>query len=343
VNLTKRIKMLLLLASFVSLGSSCSQSANLNGSTGNNQGAGREASGKTGSDNLTDSNGNGQLDSSGAVRETLSDGRIRLTYKGESQVTVNPVDIVFIVDTSGSMSEERIALEQNLNSFLAQIATTASNIDYSAWIIASPFTQTGMANGKTEVLARRVDSNDALRQLRDFVNGTITPAPTKPLRDNSQKQFIVITDDDARGVLAADIVTLATTNQKLLNKTSVNGIIGLVKGSVKAGCSIANVGTQYQVLATNPATKGIILDLCSNDWSQLLGGLAKKIIADTRKSAFDLSERLDVSRGLEVSVGGSAVPTTGYTYEPASSKLTLGAEYAPAAGQELVILYSPLK
>ncbi|MEN9835949.1 MAG: hypothetical protein RL011_2142, partial [Pseudomonadota bacterium] len=133
------------------------------------------------------------------------------------------------------------------------------------------------------------------------------------------------------------------TNQKLLNKTSVNGIIGLVKGSVKAGCSIANVGTQYQVLATNPATKGIILDLCSNDWSQLLGGLAKKIIADTRKSAFDLSERLDVSRGLEVSVGGSAVPTTGYTYDQASSKLTLGAEYAPAAGQELVILYSPLK
>ncbi|MBM4254215.1 MAG: hypothetical protein FJ146_19795, partial [Deltaproteobacteria bacterium] len=258
---------------FVTKLNSCSQGASLNGGSGGSPGGAGKGNGGQGGeeDGLGGkAGGKGLLDASGALKEKLKDGRIRLTYKGENQVNVNPVDIVFIVDTSGSMGEERQALEKNLNGFLGQIATSVAKIDYHAWIIASPFVPSGTMDSKlVEVVPRRVDSNDALTQLNNFVIGTLNPAPATQLRDNSQKQFIVVTDDDARGTLATNIVQLVSATPKLTGKTSVSGVIGLTRGKVSAQCSIANVGTQYQELAANPATKGTILDLCSDDWSKL--------------------------------------------------------------------------
>ena len=322
----------------------CSQGANLNGSTGSGKaGAGAGAQSDRSELEAKDKGGHTPVDASGAQREVLKDGRIRLTYKGENQSVMAPVDIVFIIDTSGSMDEERKALEQNLTNFLSQIASASTSLDYYTWILASPFTPPLNANGKIEVVQRRVRSTDALSHLKDFLMAVGKPAPLKSLRDEARKQIIIITDDDATGVVSTDIANLVSSNPKLVNKVSIHGIVGLVSGSVSKTCSIANVGKQYQALSATPATKGIILDLCSNDWSKLLTSLAAQIVTDVRKSTFQISERLDDTKNIEVTVGGTTVPVGGYTYDPAASKITLNSAFAPAPDQELVITYQPAK
>ncbi len=277
--------------------------------------------------------------SGGVLEEILPDGRVKLTFVGESQTKVSPVDIVIALDTSGSMNEERAALEQNLNGFLAQIAKTAGNVDYMAWILARPFNLTSNTDSKVEVVPTKVSSNDALMKLRDFVTGA--GGSSRPLRDQSQKQFIIISDDNARRVVANDFIGLVASTPKLTGKTSVSGIIGLKPGAVQTGCNIAAVGTEYQILAAAPTTRGIILDLCSNNWSQLLGVLAQKIATDTLRRDFPLSTAAKPAIGLNVSIAGIEIAAESYTYDTKTRTLSISPDKAPKSGQELVVIYTP--
>jgi hypothetical protein len=47
----------------------------------------------------------------------------------EAEVTLKPADIIFVIDNSGSMSEEINSVEQNINTNFAQVMA-ASNVDY---------------------------------------------------------------------------------------------------------------------------------------------------------------------------------------------------------------------
>jgi len=338
----RRIGSLAVVTAAIALG--CAQNTNLAGANGATKGKDKDKNSGANSSRNDAGGGTGRNtaggDASGGVLEDiLPDGRVKLTFVGEAQTKVSPVDIVIALDTSGSMNEERAALEQNLNGFLAQIAKTAGNVDYMAWILARPFNLTSNNDSKVEVVPTKVSSNDALMKLRDFVTGA--GGSSRPLRDQSQKQFVIISDDNARRVVANDFIGLVASTPKLTGKTSVSSIIGLKDGAVQAGCNIAAVGTEYQTLAVAPTTRGIILDLCSNNWSQLLGVLAQKIATDTLRRDFPLSSAANAARGLKVSIAGTEIAAESYLYDAKTRTVSISPDQAPKAGQELVVIYTP--
>jgi len=131
-----------------------------------------------------------------------------------------PVDIIFVIDNSGSMSDEIAAVRHNIDHDFASIIAD-SGVDYrvimvsrfgadsTAVCIDPPLAGApcekglAMTNGERYFqYSQDISSNDALCQLLDtFDRPEAKQAPhgySEWLRPTAAKAFIVITDDDAR-------------------------------------------------------------------------------------------------------------------------------------------------
>lgn len=304
-------------------------------------------------------NGRGSGDDDGADsgfdrKDTLPDGTMQLTKRGESIKGVAPVDIVFALDTSGSMDQERVALQQRLPDFFKKLEAAGKDLDYRVWMIAQGFTFPTIDGTKMEIVAVEVGSNNALGRLIDFVGGTGSAAgrvKTK-LRDVSHKHFVVITDDNATGTVATDFISLATTNPILKDRTSFNGVIGLTRGAGSGGtnCGIANVGEQYQILAgeknlpsgQKSPLKGLIQDLCAADWTtKLVDTLAAKVIRESLRLEYPLPDDARGASNLAVKIAGKDLPPSGFSYDTARNAIVFTNSTAPKPGEELIVRYLP--
>ena len=123
-----------------------------------------------------------------------------------------PIDIIVIVDQSGSMSEELASIKSNINTLSTLLDKTG--VDYHLVMIGEVGTSTYQicvppplggpncaSNGKTfRAVNQHIESNDAL----DLILKTLDAAPGDPkswrdfLRPEALKVFIPVTDDDAR-------------------------------------------------------------------------------------------------------------------------------------------------
>ena len=148
----------------------------------------------------------------------------------KANLTQRPVDIIFVIDTSGSMMDEIAATEKNINTNFAQIIGR-SGLDYRVIMLAqfgpggapdfdvcikpplggnSCTTETAPVNTSTFYqYDQHIDSNDSLRLILSTYNKTdphglaffglvAVAAPT------AAKVFIEITDDNATGETAAE-------------------------------------------------------------------------------------------------------------------------------------------
>lgn len=91
-----------------------------------------------------------------------SSGEVRLVEdEFETEVVRSPVDILFGVDTSGSMYEERAAIEQNMAAFMEQLG--AANIDARVMVMGSGFKfPTNQPADKFAVVGTPIGSWDAI-------------------------------------------------------------------------------------------------------------------------------------------------------------------------------------
>lgn len=145
------------------------------------------------------------------------------TLTSAASSEAKPVDIIMVIDNSGSMSEEAIALEQNINDSFAEILNT-SGLDYRVILVA----RHGSASGAQSVCIKaplsgtncdpipsqpvntarffqydlEIGSTDGLSKLINSYNTTDThnyvPGGWKNwLREGSFKTFLMITDDES--------------------------------------------------------------------------------------------------------------------------------------------------
>lgn len=129
-----------------------------------------------------------------------------------------PVDVIFVVDNSGSMAEEIAAIRKNINQDFASIISS-SGVDYRVIMISKygndsltvcvdpPLAQSGCNAGIQETNSlffyhydQEIGSSDALCQILATFDqpGAQGRAPTgwqAWLRPNAHKAFVVITDD----------------------------------------------------------------------------------------------------------------------------------------------------
>lgn len=194
------------------------------------------------------------------------------------EVTRRPVDVVWVIDSSGSMSNEASLVQQNMNSFVASIA--ASGADYRVVVL----TRAGFVNvpaplgtdaARFRYVAQAVSSSAALSQavarLRDYRDF---------LRPEATLNFIFVTDDESRmsatdfrnqmdAMLGAQpIVAHAIVSPPNADPADRGACAG-------PNGSAARPGAEYWQLSAE--TGGERLSICSADWTALFGQLSTNI------------------------------------------------------------------
>jgi hypothetical protein len=193
---------------------------------------------------------------------------------------VVPADIIIAVDSSGSMDEEIIFVQQNLNSFSQQII--ASGIDVRVIMIGDPGAicigaplGSGTCPGDTKLpsyvhIPTEVGSNDALNVIIETY-----PQWRQHLRPEATKSLFVVTDDDAtdgpNNSAAAFRANFTALDPVMLAKWTLNGVYCFTECP-----DAAEIGRVYVDLVAQ--TMGVAGDLCLQDFKPVFDALAKKII-----------------------------------------------------------------
>ncbi|MBM4359203.1 MAG: hypothetical protein FJ096_13945 [Deltaproteobacteria bacterium] len=209
-----------------------------------------------------------------------------------------PVDIIFAVDTSGSMSEEIAQVKANINGSFAAVLG-AGDLDYRVVMVATKGTSTlqvcvaeplgGPNCGSNLPLFRSVPqsvaSTNALSLLLStYDSATVSLNWSSFVRPEATKAFIVVTDDNSSTAAATfDTQLLAKapagmfgTAQK--RKYVMYGIIGIDKNNPALKCGTAvNNGSVYQTLVT--LTGGAQFSECETDYSPIFKSIANKVVA----------------------------------------------------------------
>ncbi len=217
------------------------------------------------------------------------------------QVTAGkvPVDIIFVIDNSGSMSSEMAQVKANVNTFASKIGS--SGLDYRVVFLVAKGTGSlqicvpqplGGANCSDNpptfyhpsMGTSGVQSSDSL----SLILSSYDTSWKNYIRFDAFKVFIEVTDDDAR----APYVTSDTFEKQLFAKTptgmfgdatkrryTFNSICGWKEGTANQStsyCSGAvNPGLEYQRLSYT--TGGLIDSVCKTDYSGVLDNFANNI------------------------------------------------------------------
>ncbi|MFO7567156.1 MAG: hypothetical protein R6X02_31210 [Enhygromyxa sp.] len=208
-----------------------------------------------------------------------------------------PVDIIFAVDTSGSMSDEKNFVQQNMNIFSQQIFL--ANIDHHVVMIAAaspdgPCINVPLGSGQCPDDSKppeyvhvfeSVGSSNALSKIL-----TTQPQWESSIRPGSIKHLVVVSDDDSSmGALAFDeafkaidpdyedyvfhaIVAYEAPDPLecgFLGATCCSGLIPLA----------ADVGEVYLQLAQ--LTGGVTGDLCEQQFGPVFDQIAQSVLGST--------------------------------------------------------------
>jgi hypothetical protein len=254
------------------------------------------ASGKTGgSTTVGGASGSGGIiggggGSGGSTSSTTPDAACQ-AVSVEAETKVQPADIIFAIDNSGSMDEEAVWVQQNMNAFSQQII--AAKIDVHVILISSypgegngicvdpPLGAGGCPSKDTNPpsflhVNEEVSSHDALEL---FVS--TYPQYRSALRAGATKHFVVVTDDESEVPAATfnrDIVALDPTS---LTGFKFHGIFSFTEGN-KDHCDglSAAEGKIYRELVTQ--TGGVSGDLCLQDFKPVFDRLARAVVGGSK-------------------------------------------------------------
>jgi hypothetical protein len=208
----------------------------------------------------------------------------------EGKLDVAPADIIFVVDTSGSMDQEQQWTQQQMPNLVNTI--TASGIDAHLILIANnemcipaPIGSgaCGGADSKPPNylhVVQGVGSNDALNKIISTF-----PQWQAMLRPNSVKSFVVVSDDDATdgpyNSAAAFTNGVNALNPALIKPGwKFHGIVAS-KGPFSSPCGpfpplSAAEGKVYKDLINQ--TGGVFGDLCQQNFGPVFTQLATSVV-----------------------------------------------------------------
>jgi len=206
------------------------------------------------------------------------------------------VDIIWVIDSSGSMMDEAQRITENINAFVDTIGK--ASIDYHVVILTTidlvpPGTPLATSGNYLFVFAS-VDSTNSLMILRDLYGQY-----SHFLRPDAATHFIILTDDestyDALPTPEERANSFLNTMQGMLGKnffahtissedaggglpcTSLDSPLCAFLGfPIPAVCGATAPGHTYWVLAD--LTNALKVSICETDWSQVFGPLTTSII-----------------------------------------------------------------
>ncbi len=211
----------------------------------------------------------------------------------EADLGPRPQDIIFAVDTSGSMIQEAAFVQQQMNSFSIQIE--AANVDARIILLAEyppifgpgicidpPLGSGGCPTADSNppkflhVPDSNIASSNSLLRLVDLY-----PAYAPFLRDDALTHIVVVSDDDS-ALSAADFSSQFTSLAPHLSDFVFHGIVSKEESDVACGsggacCNLAaSQGVVYQELVAQ--TGGVEGNLCDQEFQPVFAAVAQQVI-----------------------------------------------------------------
>jgi hypothetical protein len=319
-NRVARAAVGLVLAAAVGSCSGTDEVATRAGSGGASSGSGGSSSGVGGSGGII--GGGGVSGGTGGTGTTTPDAACQ-AVSAQADNKAQPADIVFAIDNSGSMDEEAIWVQQQMNAFSQQIV--AAKIDVHVVLISAypggedngvcidpPLGSGGCPTRDTNLPAflhvnEEVSSHDALELLVSKY-----PQYRTSLRASATKHFVVVTDDESEvpaATFSRDLVALDPTS---LTGFKFHGIFSFTEGN-NDHCDgfSAGEGKVYKELVAQ--TGGVSGDLCLQDFKPVFDRLARAVVGGSK-----LACEWEIPP-----------PPAGKTFTPSQTNVTYGAVGQP--------------
>lgn len=229
------------------------------------------------------------------------------SVSAESTVEPIPVDIIVVIDNSGSMTEEAAEVQRNINDFAAIIG--ASGLDYRVILISDRDTSRNgvcvpapLGSGPPDCTSGPEGRLRAVHQRVGSTNGPSLKLSTYPmwsdfLRFEAAKVFLWITDDES--AMASDAIRSgldALEPAGMFSRTIHNAIVGYYGDTPDTwatrgagSCpSLARPGVRYLRLtnclrddgtAIADCTSGLSARVCETDWTPIFMDIARGVVA----------------------------------------------------------------
>lgn len=266
-----------------------------------------------------------------------------------------PVDIIFVIDNSGSMTDEIIAVQNNLNTNFAQIIAN-SGLDYRIIMVSThgkadpdesicisqplsghmcnPPPATPVNGPRYFHYSTEIASTDSFRKILSTYNapdpfGLAPMGWSRWLRDGAIKVFVEITDDnEATSYSSFDTQLLALTPKQFGDATNRNYIFHAITGL--AAKTVATDAYQpTEPIVTTKCPTGVNPGQQYQELAKMTGGLRFPVCDPSKFNTVFQAIAMGVVQGAQVACEFQ-VPTVP---PPASVNLsTVTLDYTPSNG-----------
>lgn len=246
-----------------------------------------------------------------------------LSYTFKRNGKASPIDMIWVIDNSGSMDNEAAQVRKNFKKFTAEISL---HTDLSLSLVSSKSTFLGtevemdeesIAAGHVQI-DQQVESTDAFiitssllcpegsadlcSNFAHYIKYESALAPR--VRPEAQRVYVYVSDDDINGAVNADnFMDLTGSNPE---RTRLFAFAGIGTST----CGIARRGKTYETLAL--ATKGKVFDICESDWSANFKQLTDSVIEFANQFEIPVAGELKI---LKVTLAGKALTESQYKIE----------------------------
>ncbi len=251
-----------------------------------------------------------------------------------------PVDIVWFVDTSGSMDRETAAVNANLNRFATAMA--ASGLDYRVVMIARRGTGRLRVCVPPPLGGPGCTDGPRFRHVDDSVsstNGLNRILQTYPrwqdfVRPNTARYFVAVTDDES--AMSADAFDSMIRVRPGWDDYTFNSIVGYES---RADCpTLSRRGGVYLTLTAR--TAGSRARVCDTDWSATFDAFARGIASRVTSWTLSQRPRIDTLQVWVIAPGRAPQRLlTGWSYDPLTNSLHLEPESIPVLGSFVRVFY----
>jgi hypothetical protein len=221
------------------------------------------------------------------------------SIQSESPVERGAVDIIWIIDNSGSMLDEYNRVKENINAFANDIQ--GAGIDHHvititgaavAFVFPTGDPAAGTALGMDATHYKYVQTEVASTDAMDVLVASFSQWSSF-LRPGAPTHFVVVTDDDQRPPVNLDAAGFKTKMEGLLGHPFIYHSIAS-EAPTCAGAS--NPGAQHYALSD--MTGGLKVSICIADWSGVFGPLKDAVVQSVPlPCSFDI---LDPPEGMEL-------------------------------------------
>lgn len=262
-----------------------------------------------------------------------------------TQPRSNQVDIMFFIDKSCSMEDDKERLASNFTKFTDKLS--AIDADYLVMVATK---DNGCKNGafitkdtaKEEISAQFRQAVDqpggayteaGLMITRNAVNATEGGECNEGfMRDGSMVSFVLISDEPEQSPSGASW----SENVAAIRYKAPTAYINSVVGPVPDGCATAEPGYGYSEAST--ATGGLFLSICDYDWGEHVSKIADLATQVLLPNTFYLEDEPQDGT-IRVTVDGEEV-LTGWRYDETANAIVFEEESIPGEGTLVQAFYA---